>query len=192
MICFEIRERDLNELTRTEVKNLPGTLFAGNSPLLRPFLKKLEAILPDEIRGRGDSYVLSSLRNHIEYVHAEEGLIAVRSKETEVVIRRDELGELISEKYPTTSHQLLNLPGLLFLQSGPALQTASALILRRQHRLNIPDGRRTLRYIFHMAVTAIDADREKIVVFFDFEKLPRRDDGTSVLLDNIDSSTTPP
>jgi len=30
-------------------------------------------------------------------------------------------------------------------------------------------------------VTAIDADKEKIAVFFDFEKLPRRDDGSSVL-----------
>lgn len=181
MIYIEIGERDLNELTRTEVKNLPGTLFAGNSPLLRPFMKKLEAILPDDKRGRGDSYVLSSLRTHIDYVHADEGQIAVKSRETEVVIRREELGELIGEKYPTTCHQRLNLPGLLFLQSGPALQTASTLILRRQHRLHIPDGGRTRRYIFHMTVTAIDADREKIVVFFDLERLPRRDDGSSVL-----------
>jgi len=51
MISIEIREKDLNELTRTEVMNLPGTLFVGTSPLLRPFMKKLEALLPPENKG---------------------------------------------------------------------------------------------------------------------------------------------
>jgi hypothetical protein len=181
MISIEIREKDLHELTRTEVGNLPGALFAGTSPLLRPFMKKLEVILPDENRGRGDSYVLSCLRAYIDGVHADESLIAVKRGETEVVIRREELGELIEERYPTTSHHRLNLPGLLFLQSGPALQTVCAIILRRQHKLRIPDGRRTLRYIFHMSVAAINADKEMIVVFFDMERLPKRADGSSVL-----------
>jgi hypothetical protein len=34
-------------------------------------------------------------------VHADEGRIAVKSDELEVVIRREELGELIGERYPT-------------------------------------------------------------------------------------------
>ena len=181
MISIEIREKDLKELTRTEVKNLPGAFFARTSPLLRPFMSKLEALLPDENRGQGDSYVLNALHSHIELIHADMSRIAVKNRESEVVIRREELGELIEERYPTTSHHRLNLPGLLFLQSGPALQTASAMILRREHRLRIPDGNRTLRYIFHMAVTAIDADKEKIVVSFDMERLPKKADGSSVL-----------
>jgi len=181
MISIEIREKDLNELTRTEVMNLPGTLFVGTSPLLRPFMKKLEALLPPENKGRGDSYVLCALHSHIDHVHADESQIAVKSGEKEVMIRREELGELISERYPTTSHHRLNLPGLLFLQSGPALQTASAIMLRRDHKLRIPDGRRTMRYIFHMGVAAIDANKEKITVIFDMDRLPRREDGTSVL-----------
>ena len=181
MISIEIREKDLKELTLTEVKNLPGAFFARTSPLLRPFMSKLEALLPDENKGKGDSYVLNALHSHIELVHADMSRIAVKSNESEVVIRREELGELIEERYPTTSHHRLNLPGLLFLQSGPALQTASAMILRREHRLRIPDGNRTLRYIFHMAVAAIDADKEKIVVSFDMERLPKKADGSSVL-----------
>jgi hypothetical protein len=181
MISIEIREKDLKELARTEVKNLPGAFFAGNSPLLRPFLSKLEALLPAENKGKVDSYVLSNLRPHIEQLHADTNQISVKSNEAEVVISREELAELIEERYPTTSHHLLNLPGLLFLQSGPALQTASTMILRREHKLRIPDGHRTRRYIFHMAVAAINADREKIVVFFDMEKLPKKADGSSVL-----------
>jgi hypothetical protein len=181
MISIEIREKDLYELTRTEVGNLPGTFFAGNSPLLRPFLKKLEVILPEENKGRGDSYVLSALRAHIDGVYAEESQIAVRGGEREVVIRREELGDLVGERYPTTSHHRLNLPGLLFLQSSPSLQTASALLLRREHRLHIPDGRRTSRYIFHMSVATINADREKILIFFDMERLPKKEDGSCVL-----------
>jgi len=176
-----VREKDLNELVRTEVENLPGTLFAGTSPLLRPFMKKLEALLPPENRGRGDSYILNALHSHIDQVHADGSRIVVKSGELEVIIRREELGELIEEKYPTTSHHRLNLPGLLFLQSSPSLQTASAILLRREHKLRIPDGRRTMRYIFHMGVAAIDANKEKITVIFDMDRLPRREDGTSVL-----------
>jgi len=176
-----VSEKDLNELVRTEVENLPGTLFAGTSPLLRPFMKKLEALLPPENRGRGDSYILNALHSHIDQVHADGSRIVVKSGELEVIIRREELGELIEEKYPTTSHHRLNLPGLLFLQSSPSLQTASAILLRREHKLRIPDGRRTMRYIFHMGVAAIDANKEKITVIFDMDRLPRREDGTSVL-----------
>ncbi len=181
MIPVEVCERDLNELTKTEVCNLPGVLFGGASPLLKPFMKKLEALLPPENKGRGDSYVLRALHSHIDEVHADENLIRVKSKDTVVEIRREELGELMNERYPTTSHQRLNLPGLLFLQSGPALQAASAILLRREHKLHIPDGRRTMRYIFHMGVISLDADKEKIIVGFDPGRLPKRADGTSVL-----------
>ena len=87
----------------------------------------------------------------------------------------------MDERYPTTGHQRLNLPGLLFLQSGPALQSASAMILRREHKLRIPDGRRTMRYIFHMGVVKLDADKEKIKIGFDLERLPKKADGTSTL-----------
>lgn len=181
MIPIEICEKDLKELTRTEVRNLPGALFAGTSPLLKPFMKKLEALLPPENKGLGDSYVLFALHSHIDEVHADESQILVKSGETVVEIRREELGELLGERYPTTSHHRLNLPGLLFLQSGPALQTASAILLRREHKLRIPDGRRTLRYIFHMGVVSLHADKEKIIVSFDPERLPKKGDGTSVL-----------
>ena len=181
MISIDISEKDLSELTRTEVGNLPGALFAGTSPLLRPFMKKLEVLLPAENKGHGDSYVLSMLHSHIDRVHADEGRIAVKSDELEVVIRREELGELIRERYPTTSHHRLNLPGLLFLQSSPSIQAASSILLQREHKLKIPDGRRTLRYIFHMSVAAIDADKERIRIFFDMDRLPKREDGSCVL-----------
>ena len=181
MICIEIRERDLQELTLTEVENLPGSLFAGTSPLLRPFIKNLEQLLPVEKHGRGDSYILSALHSRVDWVHADESNITVGSGERKVEISREELGELMEERYPTTGHQHLNLPGLLFLQSGPALQSASAMILRREHKLRIPDGRRTMRYIFHMGVVKLDADKEKIKIGFDLERLPKKADGTSTL-----------
>jgi len=181
MISLVVREKDLKELVRAEVDNLPGVLFAGTSPLLRPFMKKLEALLPEENRGLGDSYIFNALHSHIDQVHAGQMQIAVVSGEKQVVILRDELCELIGERYPTASHHLLNLPGLLFLQSSPSLQAASAILLRREYMLRIPDGRRTLRYIFHMGVVAIDADKEAICIQFDPERLPRRADGSSVL-----------
>jgi hypothetical protein len=176
-----VREKEIKELARTEVKNLPGVLFARTSPLLRPFMKKLEALLPAENRGLGDSYILNALHSHIDQVHADEMQIAVKSGDLQVVIRREELGEIIGERYPTTGHHRLNLPGLLFLQSSPSLQIASAIMLRREHKLQIPDGRRTMRYIFHMGVAAIDADKEEIYVHFDPDRLPKRADGSSVL-----------
>jgi hypothetical protein len=176
-----VREKEINELARTEVANLPGILFARTSPLLRPFMKKLEALLPEENRGLGDSYVLNALHSHIDQVHADEMQIAVKSGDVQVVIRREELGEIIGERYPTTGHHRLNLPGLLFLQSSPSLQIASAILLRREHKLQIPDGRKTMRYIFHMGVAVIDADKEKICVIFDPDRLPKRADGSCVL-----------
>ncbi|VVB70752.1 Uncharacterised protein [uncultured archaeon] len=176
-----IREKDLLELTKTEVRNLPGALFSGTSPLLKPFMKKLEVLLPPENRGKGDSYILSALHSHIDEVHADESRISIKSGEIVVEIRREELGDLIGERYPTTDHQRLNLPGLLFLQSGPALQTASSILLQREHKLRIPDGRRTMRYVFHIGVASLDADKEKIVVGFDPERLPKRADGSCVL-----------
>ncbi len=181
MIAIEISKRNLDELTKTKVKNLPGALFSGASPLLKPFMNKLEVLLPPENKGRGDSYVLCALHSHIDEVHADEGQIVVKSGNRVVRIRREELAELMDERYPTTGHQRLNLPGLLFLQSGPALQAASAMILRREHKLRIPDGRRTMRYIFHLGVVTLDADKELIKIGFDPERLPKKADGTSTL-----------
>jgi hypothetical protein len=181
MIPIEICERDLNELTKTEVRNLPDALFAGTSPLLKPFMKKLEALLPPENKGRNESYILHALHSHIDAVHADENLIRVTSGETVVEIHREELRDLIGERYPTTDYHRLNLPGLLFLQSGPALQAASAIMLRREHNLRIPDGLRTLRYIFHLGVVSMEADKDRIIVNFDLERLPKRANGSCVL-----------
>ncbi len=181
MISIEIGELDLRELTKIEVPNLPGALFVGASPLLKPFMKKLEALLPPANKGRGDSYILSALHSHIDEVHADENLIRVKSGDGVVEISREELGKLMGDRYPSTDHHRLNLPGLLFLQSSPALQSVSVILLRRGHNLQIPDGRRTLRYIFHMSVISIDADKEKIKIVFDPERLPKRADGSCVL-----------
>jgi hypothetical protein len=181
MISIEIGELDLRELTKIEVPNLPGALFVGASPLLKPFMKKLEALLPPENKGRGESYILSALHSHIDEVHADENLIRVKSGNGVVEIGREELGKLMGDRYPSTDHHRLNLPGLLFLQSSPALQSVSVILLRREHDLQIPDGRRTLRYIFHLSVISIDADKEKIKIVFDPERLPKRADGSCVL-----------
>jgi hypothetical protein len=181
MISLEICENDLHELTKTEVRNLPGTLFAGSSPLLKPFMTKLEMLLPQECRGRTDNYILQALHSHIDEVHADECMIRVKRDEIVVEISREELGEMMIERYPTTDHHRLNLPGLLFLQSSPSLQAVNAIILRRKHKLRIPEGRRTLRYIFHLGIASIDADKRKIVVNFDPERLPRKPDGSCVL-----------
>jgi len=180
MITIEIGRVDLMNLSKTEVENLPGTLFVGASPLLKPFMNKLEDLLPAEKRGRGDSYVLSALHSHIDEVFADEKGIMVRSGDKTVEISRDELCALMVERYPSTDHQRLNLPGLLFLQSSPTLQACSAAMLRRQG-LRIPDGRRTLRYIFHLAVASIYADQEEIRIEIDLDKLPKKADGSCVL-----------
>jgi hypothetical protein len=180
MIAIEISREDLMNMAKTEVRNLPGTLFVGASPLLRPFMKKLEDLLPTEKRGRGDSYVLSALHSHIDEVRADEQGIMVRSGDKSVMISKDELSALMGERYPSTDHHRLNLPGLLFLQSSPTVQACSAAMLRRQG-LRIPEGRRTLRYIFHMAVVSIDADKDKIRIDVDLDRLPKKADGSSVL-----------
>lgn len=173
MILIEISKKDLIDLAKTEVRNLPGALFVGASPLLKPFMKKLECILPAERMGRGDSYTLSALHSHIDEVHADDERILVKSGDLTVTISRDELCGMVGEKYPSTDHQRLNLPGLLFLQSSPGLQAVAAAKLRREHNLRIPEGRRTMRYIFHIAVTAIDADKEIIRIAFDPDRLPK-------------------
>jgi hypothetical protein len=180
MITIEIGRVDLMNLARTEVSNLPGTLFVGASPLLKPFMKKLEDLLPAEKWGKGDSYVLSALHSHIDEVFADEKGIMVRSGDKTVEISRDELCALMGERYPSTDPQRLNLPGLLFLQSSPTLQACSAAMLRRQG-LRIPEGRRTLRYIFHLAVVSINADQERIRIEIDLDRLPKKADGSGVL-----------
>jgi hypothetical protein len=38
-----------------------------------------------------------------------------------------------------------------------------------------------MRYIFHMGVVKLDADKEKIKIGFDLERLPKKADGTSTL-----------
>lgn len=180
MITIEMGKKDLMDLAKTDVGNLPGTFFAGASPLLKPFMKKLEDLLPPEKKGRGDSYILSALHSHVDEVHADEEKIEVVSGEKTVVIGRDELCSLMGERYPSTDHQRLNLPGLLFLQSSPAVQSSSAVMLRRMG-LRVPEGRRTLRYIFHLAVVSIDADKDVIKISLDLDRLPKKADGTGVL-----------
>ncbi len=181
MISIEVTGRDLQELAKVEVSNLPGVLYAGTSPLLKPFMKKLEELLPQEQAGRGDAYVLSALHSHIDEVHADEALIEVKGGDKAVQIRRTELHDLLGERYPTTDHHRLNLPGLLFLQSSPTLQAACVVKLRAGHKLRVPDGRRTMRYVFHIAVVSIEANKEKIRVNFDPERLPKKADGSCVL-----------
>jgi hypothetical protein len=181
MISIEIQREDLKKLARTEVRNLPGIFFAGTSPLLKPFMPQLEVLLPQEIKGRGNSYTLSALHSYIDEVHADEEMIRVQSGQNTAEITRNQLAKVLEKRYPTTDHHKLNLPGLLFLQSGPSLQVSSAAILRSHHELRLPEGRRTLRYIFHMGVASIDADRTRIVIYFDPDRLPKREDGSSVL-----------
>jgi hypothetical protein len=45
--------------------------------------------------------------------------------------------------------------------------------MKGEHNLRFPEGRRTLRYIFHMTVTSIDADKEDIKVGLDLDRLPK-------------------
>ena len=181
MISFEITKKDLMNIAKIEVKNLPGAFFVCASPLLNPLIKKLECILPAEYTGKRDSYTLSALHSHVTEVHANELAILIKGQEVQVEIWRDELIARISEKYPFAEHQKLNLPGLLLLQSSPSIQVVSAAKLRSEHKLRIPDGRRTLRYIYHLSVVSIDADQEMIRILFDPERLPKKADGTGVL-----------
>jgi hypothetical protein len=173
MIYVELCKEDLVLATRTEVRNPPGMLFGSTSPLLKPFMRKLEELLPAEKKGRGDSYTLSMLYSHVDSVHADEDLIRVEGDKKAVVITREELATMIGERYPASDHHRLNLPGLLFLQSSPGFQAAVVSKMKREHNLRFPEGRRTLRYIFHTTVTSIDADKKDIKVALDLDKLPK-------------------
>ena len=181
MISIEIDEKDLKDITKVEVQNLPGALFIGASPLLKPFINKLECILPSEMTGKGDSYTLVALHTRVDEVHANENIICVKGCNKDVEISRNELSTMMYEKYPSTGHQRLNLPGLLFLQSSPAIQVVCASKLRSEYKFRIPDGRRTLRYIFHIGVVSIDADKKSIKIGFDPDRLPKKPDGSCVL-----------
>ncbi|MCR3884675.1 hypothetical protein P0O24_11290 [Methanotrichaceae archaeon M04Ac] len=172
MISVEVTKQDARDLS-AEVKNLPGALFGGSGPLLRPFLSRLEEILPPEKRGRGDNYISSTLKAHVDSVVADEEHIRVESEGRAVEIARTELAAILEEKFPTLSHQNLNLPGLLFLQSGPVLQACTLQRLARDHGVKVPGGRRTLRYVFHTTVVSVGADRERVRIEFDLDRLPR-------------------
>jgi len=185
MISVEVGREDLMAL-RVEVKSVAGTLFAGASPLLKPFMKKLEELLPAEKKGHGSAYVLSRLPAHIEHVHADQDEISVKGSQKSLTISRDELAAMMDKKYPSTDHGRLNLPGLLFLQSSPTLQACSLAKLRSEHHLRIPEGRRTLRYVFHAGIVSIDADQVRIKIAFDPDRLPRRADGTGTLEGELD------
>jgi hypothetical protein len=174
MISVELSKEDLIAATRTEIRNPPGMLFGSTSPLLKPFMKKLEGLLPEEKRGLCDSYTLSMLYSHIDSVYADGSLINVKSDEKSVEITRGELAAMIEDKYPASSHHRLNLPGLLFIQSSPGVQACTVSKLKKEHKLRIPEGRRTLRYIFHMTVAYIDADKEFIKIGMDLDRLPKR------------------
>jgi hypothetical protein len=180
MIFIDLRKEDLAQF-KVEVRNLPGTLFGGSSPLLKPFMKKLECLMPEEKRGRGDSYTLGALHSHVDHVKADENGISVKSGPVTAEVTRAELQSLLGDRYPSSDHQRLNLPGLLFLQSSPALQQSAVAKLRREHNLKVPEGRRTLRYIFHAAVVSIDADKERIRIGLDLSRLPKMADGSSPL-----------
>lgn len=172
MITLVVTKKDLRE-ARVEVRNLPGTFFTGTGPLLRPFLTKLEELLPPPERGHGNSYTFASLRTHVDKVCATSELINVESRGRVVSISRTELEGMIADKYPALEHQKLNLPGLLFLQSGPALQICCLNQLSRDHGAEIPRGRRTLRYVFHTTVVSVHADLEKILIEFELDRLPK-------------------
>jgi hypothetical protein len=173
MISLEVTKNDLRE-AMTEVRNLPGTLFAGTGPLLRPFLTKLEPLLPPQERGLGKSYIFASLRTHVDTVYADSEKIKIESAGKGIEITKNELESILGDKYPSFQHEKLNLPGLLFLQSGPALQMCTLDKLNREHDANIPEGRRALRYVFHTTVASIDANKERIKIEFDLDRLPKR------------------
>lgn len=171
MIMIELRKEDLLD-AKLEVRNLAGTFFAGSSPLIRPFLGKLAELLPEDKRNLGTGYVFGALRSQVSAVKADSDSIRVESSGRFSEIRRSELETMINEKYPSFGHAGLNLPGLLFLQSGPALQKASIAKLGREHGVKIPDGRRTQRYIFHSTVVSLDVDHDRIRIEFDIDRLP--------------------
>ncbi len=171
MVTLIINKDDLRE-AKTEVSNLAGTFFAGTSPLIRPFMEKLEAIVPADQQGRGTGYLIGALRYHIRSLRADQKGISVASDIGSVEIPRTMLEEMMDTRYPTFGHESLNLPGLLFLQSGPALYAASINKLLREHKIRIPEGRRTQRYIFHMIVTSLEADRDVIRIEIDTKRLP--------------------
>ncbi|KQC16391.1 MAG: hypothetical protein WCY97_10600 [Methanothrix sp.] len=172
MVYVEVTNQDVRDLS-AEVRNLPGAIFGGSGPLLRPFLSKLEEILPPEKRGRGDNYVSSTLKAHVDAVEADEEHIRVESEGRAVEITREELAAILEEKFPTLAHQNLNLPGLLFLQSGPVLQTCTLQRLSKDHGVRVPGGRRTLQYVFHTTVVSVGADRERVRIEFDLDRLPK-------------------
>jgi hypothetical protein len=181
MISVELSKEDLIAATRIEVRNPPGMLFGSTSPLLKPFMKKLEELLPAEQKGCGDSFTLSMLYSHIDSVHADENVVWVKGNEKVVKITRGELAAIMGDRYPTSAHHRLNLPGLLFLQSSPGVQACTVSKVRKKHNLCLPDGRSTLRYIFHMTVASIDADKEKIKIELDLDRLPKKADGSGAL-----------
>ena len=171
MVHVEVTKQDVRDLS-AEVKNLPGALFGGSGPLLRPFLPRLEELLPPEKRGRGNNYISSTLKAHVDAVEADADQIRIESEGRAVEITRNELETILEEKFPTLSHQSLNLPGLLFLQSGPVLQACTLSRLARDHGVRVPGGRRTLRYVFHATVVSIGADRDSVRIEFDLDRLP--------------------
>jgi len=171
MVSVQVTNQDLKAIS-TEVPNLPGTLFAGASPLFRHFLGRLEGLLPPEKRGRGPNYVSSTLSAHVESVKADENGLWIDSEDRSVEITRDDMEEVLDEKYPSFDHQSLNLPGLLFLQSGAMLQACILQKLGRDHDIRIPGGQRTHRYVFHTTVASIRANSEMIDIVLDLDRLP--------------------
>jgi len=171
MVSIEITDQDIRDLS-AEVRNLPGALFGRSGPLFRPFLDKMEELLPPEKRGRGPNYVSSTLKVHVDTVQVDEKGLKVDSEGRSVEITKAELENVLGEKYPAFEHQNLNLPGLLFLQCGPVLQTCIILKLGRDHGIKIPGGVRTHRYFFHTTVASIQADQDRIVIELDLDRLP--------------------
>jgi hypothetical protein len=170
MITIELRRNDLAAYAR--IDNLTGAFFAGTSPLIRPLIDRLQGLLPPEKRGLGTGYTIGALRGHASSIRADSSAITVEIEGKSVCIERSELEWFMAEKFPGIPHNDLNLAGLLFLQSGPAMQAATVAKLWRDHRIRIPDGRRTQRYVFHIAVVSLDADQERVLICLDMERLP--------------------
>ncbi|HII06044.1 MAG TPA: hypothetical protein HA349_01630, partial [Methanotrichaceae archaeon] len=55
------------------------------------FLSKLEELLPPEKRGRGNNYISSTLKAHVDAVQADEDHIRVESEGRSVEITRAKL-----------------------------------------------------------------------------------------------------
>ena len=179
MVLVEVKSQDVKDATSQGRRNMAGTLFGSSGPLFRPFLNKLDELLPPDKRGRSINYTSSTLKAHVDAIKVDEEKLCVKSENRAVEITKNELEDVLSEKYPTLDHKSLSLPGLLFLQSGPVLQLCTLNRLRSDHGVQIPGGNRTHRYFFHTTVVSIQANEDLIEIEFDLDRLPNLSGGST-------------